>query len=208
MIHEEIITALQFNNYCFLGKLFLDYMSCRERIDPGATQSKYDVDHKNEKILRRLFDPLVDMKLIYGGMFTGAMGGGVAMLSLTPYASERNKMNKKQTNIQNALEHLKKWKTEKGSIPFERLSVIKYSVNVDGIKLIKSKFHDVELKTNDDNIIKIIKKEYLFKSLDEESAICFDDNFSIIILPISRLGVDKIQKIKQITDKACIEKKD
>merc|ERR1712176_115590 len=115
VIHDEIIKALQLNNYCLLGKLLLDYMSCRERIDPGATQSKYDKDNgDDEKVLRRLFDPLVEDGLIFGGMFTGAMGGGVAMLSLTPLAKERHAGNGKVTNIEFALNELKKWKTQKG----------------------------------------------------------------------------------------------
>merc|ERR1712154_151340 len=104
-------------------------------------------------ILRRLFDPLVESGLIYGGMFTGAMGGGVAMLSLTSFASQTNENDKNKTNIQYALDQLKQWKTQNGSRPFERLSPIEYSVNVNGILLTK-----INRKTdNDDTVKKLIK---------------------------------------------------
>ena len=58
------------------------------------------------------------------------------MLCLTPMAKERGAKDGK-SKIECALEELKAWKTEKGSVPFERLSRIEYSVNVDGIRLTK-----------------------------------------------------------------------
>merc|ERR1712228_304263 len=200
-IHDEIIKALEFNNYCLLGKLFLDYMSCRERIDPGATQSKYDKDDNDKKVLRRLFDPLVENGLIFGGMFTGAMGGGVAMLSLTPLAKQMHGGN--VTNIEHALNELKQWKTQKGSIPFQRLSRIEYSVNVNGILLTK-----IKRKNADDVATTLIKKEYLFKSIDAENIICLDEQFSDIVLPLKQLSDDQIQGIIKTTDCAKQEGKD
>ncbi|ETO12551.1 hypothetical protein RFI_24825, partial [Reticulomyxa filosa] len=124
-IHHELIKALHFNNYIYLGKLFLDYMSCREKIDPGATQSIFD-NPKDGKVLRRLFDPLVKNGIIHGGMFTGAMGGGVAMLVLTENTKQNNQIYK-------VLEQLKQWKSDTNEVPFQRLSVIPYSVNIHGI---------------------------------------------------------------------------
>eukprot|EP01083_Nonionella_stella_P067794 179539_1 len=187
-IHSDIVDALQSNNYCFLGKLFVDYMSCRERIDPGATQSKYDAAADGEKVLRRLFDPLMERDLIYGGMFTGAMGGGVAMLSLTPNANE--------TNIECALDELKQWKTKNEDQPFARLQRIEYSVNCNGILLSTSRV----------GCDKLLKKEYLFESMDDETCVCLDlDEFAQIVFPIDA----KVAKeIKQVTDKAAINQLD
>lgn len=101
-------------------------MACRERIDPGATQSVYDEKYGNKRVLRLLFDPLVEQKIIYGGMFTGAMGGGCAMLCLTQYG---------KIHLNTVLNELKKW-TINGLQPFRDLKIIPYSINTCGIKLI------------------------------------------------------------------------
>ena len=144
-IHAEIVRALEANNYCALGKLLMEYMACREKIDPGATQSVFDAEVGGEKVLRRLFDPMVEAGLIYGGMFTGAMGGGVAMLAITEYGAEE--MESGSTRIENALAELKEWRTDKGSVPFGGLQRIEYSVNVDGIMLTKTHTERVEVVT-------------------------------------------------------------
>ncbi len=60
------------------------------------------------------------------------------MLCLTPMAKEKSVAKDGRTKIECALEELKAWKTEKGTVPFERLSRIEYSVNVDGIRLTKT----------------------------------------------------------------------
>merc|ERR1712228_1141403 len=147
----------------------------------GATQSKYDKDDNDEKVLRRLFDPLVESGLIFGGMFTGAMGGGVAMLSLTPLAKQMHG----------------------GTVPFQRLSRIEYSVNVNGILLTK-----IKRKNADDVATTLIKKEYLFKSMDAENIICLDGQFADIVLPLKQLSDDQIQGIIKATNCAKQEGKD
>jgi len=131
-IHDRIVDALEKKNYPLLGRLFLDYMACRESIDPGATQSIYDKEMGGKRVLRLLFDPLVAEGLIFGGMFTGAMGGGVAMLVATPSGLQKCKDGKR--NIDVALEKLKQFETNEGSRPFSRLEEIKYSVNTDGVE--------------------------------------------------------------------------
>jgi hypothetical protein len=48
------------------------YMLLRENIDPGATGCG--------ELRVKLFDRLANEGVVFGGMFSGAMGGGIAML--------------------------------------------------------------------------------------------------------------------------------
>lgn len=61
-------------------------MRRRERIDSGATASQFDGVMKC-RVLVLLFERLKQLQLISGGMLTGAMGGGVAMLVVTDKGS-------------------------------------------------------------------------------------------------------------------------
>jgi len=135
--------------------------------------------------------------LIYGGMFTGAMGGGVAMLSLTPLAKEMHECGK-MSNIEHSLDELSKWKTRKGTVPFQRLSRIEYSVNVNGILLKKTKRQHRAL----------IKREYLFKAMDSQNIICLDSEFSEIIIPLTDITKEEINRLRIDTDLAQQEGRD
>ena len=99
------------------------------------------------KVLRLLFDPLLEAGLIHGGMFTGAMGGGVAMLVLTPQAhlpyegstpsvpaATPANANGTLTRIQHALRQLQDFAVPTGARPFEQLKPIVYSVNTAGVR--------------------------------------------------------------------------
>ncbi len=101
-LHKEIVEAFKTQNWPKLGRLFLEYMSLREQIDPTATSSQFD-DINDEKVLRE-FDKLKEQGLIYGWMFTGAMGGGAIMLIPTAKGFE---MEGNNSRIHNALEEIK-----------------------------------------------------------------------------------------------------
>jgi len=128
-IHQRIVQAFETQNWAALGPLFLEYMSYRERIDPNATWSIFD-EIAGEKVLRWIYDPLVEQGLIYGGMFTGQMGGGVAMLVLTPKG--KDVLPDGRRRIDAALEELKDRPIPDGRKPYENLEQINYSVNSTG----------------------------------------------------------------------------
>jgi len=131
--HRLIVKAIRNRNWALLGRLFLEYMGLREKIDPGATQSIHDADMNGQRVLRLLFDPLVEEGLIHGGMFTGGMGGGVAMLVLTDKGKTMD-ADSGMCLFDLALEKLKTLKTDKGNRPYSFLQEIKYDVNMAGLK--------------------------------------------------------------------------
>jgi galactokinase/mevalonate kinase-like predicted kinase len=122
-VHDAILNALESSNFSVLGQLFTAYMGLRETIDPGATSSIFD-SVAGFKVLKLLFDPLIEKGLIYGGMFTGAMGGGVAMIVLCPG---------KKPEVLEQLDSLKRFELSDGQKPFEKLDVFRYSINLRGI---------------------------------------------------------------------------
>lgn len=114
------------------------------------------------------------------------------------------------TNIEHALDELKKWKTQKGSIPFQRLSRIEYSVNVNGIFLKKiEREKKIEIKKNEDDVANtLVKKEYLFKSMDAENIICLDDQFAEVVLSLKQVPDEQAKHLKKVTDCAREEGSD
>ena len=72
-VHKDIYQALCSENWPLLGRRMIEYMHLREEIDPGATGD-------NHQLRTELFDVLCAEKLSWGGMFSGAMGGGVAII--------------------------------------------------------------------------------------------------------------------------------
>eukprot|EP00455_Lapot_gusevi_P025947 TRINITY_DN2737_c0_g2_i3.p1 TRINITY_DN2737_c0_g2~~TRINITY_DN2737_c0_g2_i3.p1 ORF type:complete len:330 (-),score=59.77 TRINITY_DN2737_c0_g2_i3:87-1076(-) len=131
-IHFQIVEAFSGQQWERLGALFLQYMALRAIIDPGAIQSVHDQDF-GSPLLMQLFTPLRQQGLIYGGMFTGAMGGGVAMLVSTPVGQEMIDDNgQSSTRLDVALKMLSQTRTASGALPFARLRKICYSINVGG----------------------------------------------------------------------------
>ena len=65
---------------------------------------------------------------------------------------------------------------------------------------------------NDDTkqkaMMKLSKKQYLFKSMNEETITCLDDNFEEIVFSLNGLSLDEMKQIKEITNKGGTEKKD
>lgn len=134
-VHEEILHSLCSQNFALLGDLFFQYMDLRQQIDSGATSSIFD-DAAGCKVLRKIFDHPKSEGLIYGGMFTGAMGGGVAMLVLTDKGKMPSQEFPGQTNIESYLMNdLKSWCIGEENIkPFANLRIFAYSINSAGIQ--------------------------------------------------------------------------
>ncbi len=113
-LHFEIVEAVKAANWPLVGRLFSEYMALREVIDPTATGEKH--------VLRvQLFDRLLAEGLVYGGMFSGAMGGGIAMLVPIP--------DKKAA----LLTRLREIAAEKDSV-FRHMVQIDFKVNTLGIE--------------------------------------------------------------------------
>jgi len=91
-IHKEIEKALLEGNWPLLGRLFTEYMKLRTQIDPSATDSEFDED-VGDKVFNEMFDQMVNKGLIYGGMFTGQMGGGERRTTLGSSAAGDSKDN-------------------------------------------------------------------------------------------------------------------
>jgi hypothetical protein len=131
-VHDLIVDSFIRLHWQDVGELFLSYMSLRETIDPGATMSVYDELHE-KKVLRELFDPLKEEGLIFGGMFTGAMGGGVAMLVATDKGKQVNDQG--VSLLRQRLINLTELEVgnEKAK-PFNHLRIFDFSVNPHGIE--------------------------------------------------------------------------
>eukprot|EP00475_Leptophrys_vorax_P006839 TRINITY_DN14273_c0_g1_i1.p1 TRINITY_DN14273_c0_g1~~TRINITY_DN14273_c0_g1_i1.p1 ORF type:complete len:678 (+),score=145.08 TRINITY_DN14273_c0_g1_i1:271-2034(+) len=130
-VHHHIVNAFVKLDWARVGELFLVYMGLRETIDSGATMSIYDENH-GRRLLRDLFDPFKAEGIIHGGMFTGAMGGGVAML--VPSAIGKTLLEDgKTTLLVSKLQKLAELEVDM-ALPFAHLRVFQYSVNLHGIK--------------------------------------------------------------------------
>lgn len=85
--HDALVRAYLAGDLAALGRSMTHYMALRQTIDAGATCSVYDDEDgaagEAGRVLLHLFRPLVAAGIISGGMFTGAMGGGVALLVTT-----------------------------------------------------------------------------------------------------------------------------
>ncbi|MFH1790653.1 MAG: hypothetical protein ABH885_01545 [Candidatus Omnitrophota bacterium] len=128
-VHMQIVDAVRNENWAKLGTLFNRYMDLREIIDPGATASLYDAA-AGRKVLRYPYEELIRQGLVYGGMYTGAMGGGCMML--VPTALGKEQLSGGKTRLAAALEAIKAY-TAGSEKPFRRLQPYKYAVNPRGI---------------------------------------------------------------------------
>ena len=114
-------------------EIMTDYLALRETIDPGATASRYD-QAAGTQVLRLPFARLLEQDLIYGGMYTGAMGGGCMMLVVTPHGKERiAAAGGQRRRVDVALEQLRGLKIGE-SRPFEDLEAYDYAVNARGLQ--------------------------------------------------------------------------
>ena len=133
-VHESIVDALVRSDWPRLGALFDEYLDLRETIDPGATQSIYDAA-AGTAVLRLPFQRLKDQDLIYGGMYSGAMGGGCMMLVATPRGKQTltGVGGRHITRLSAALEKLRGY-TAGNSTPFAGLEIYRYAVNARGLE--------------------------------------------------------------------------
>lgn len=133
-VHEAIVDALVRSNWLRLGALFDEYLDLRETIDPGATQSVYDTAARTA-VLRLPFRRLKEQGLIFGGMYTGAMGGGCMMLVATPRGKESvaGSGSRRITRLAAALEELRN-ETVGDLSPFAELKIYRYAVNTRGLE--------------------------------------------------------------------------
>ena len=113
-IHVDIVDAVRRSDWPLLGFLFAEYMALRESIDPGATGPRCELRIK-------LFDRVKNEQLVYGGMFSGAMGGGIAMF--VPVPGKAEELEKRLSEI------------AKEDPLFASMTPIKFSVNTKGIQI-------------------------------------------------------------------------
>jgi galactokinase/mevalonate kinase-like predicted kinase len=133
-VHEAILEALVAGDWPRLGALFGEYLDLRETIDPGATQSIHD-EAAGTAVLRLPFQRLKQQGLIYGGMYSGAMGGGCMMLVATPLGRElvRGADDRRVTRLAAALEELRDFVAGENR-PFAGLEIYRYAVNARGLE--------------------------------------------------------------------------
>ena len=55
---------------------------------------------------------------------------------------------------------------------------------------------------------KLIKKQYLFKSINDQNVICYNNNFQEVIFSLNGLSVNEIETIKQVINEGVKERKD
>ena len=70
---------------------------------------------------------------------------------------------------------------------------------------------DDEKKQDDnDNVAKLVKREYVFKSIDNanKTVVCMDNDFNDVALRLDQLKLDEIENIKRKIDEGAKEKKD
>ncbi|KAI3632864.1 hypothetical protein MIR68_008939 [Amoeboaphelidium protococcarum] len=120
-VHEQIVNALRQANWQQMGKLLLQYMNLRQIIDPNALKSKFDTPHDGQVLLHPV-NQLLEMGLIYGGSYSGAMGGGVLLLMASDAAVEDPSL------IATALSDVQLMQTSDGSRPFESIRRLDYRV--------------------------------------------------------------------------------
>jgi galactokinase/mevalonate kinase-like predicted kinase/glutathione synthase/RimK-type ligase-like ATP-grasp enzyme len=129
-VHERIVDAVLREDWPRLGSLFTEYLDLRERIDPGATHTVFD-EAAGRKILRYPLEYLLGGGLIYGGMYAGAMGGGVLLLVPTPLGKEPDVSG--TTRLLAAVETLRG--VTFGPVkPFARLHAYDYAINTRGLE--------------------------------------------------------------------------
>ena len=123
-LHARIVQAFRTGRPSWLGTLFTTYMETRATIDPGAVSSIHDTD--SIQVLLKVFDTL--SPLSSGGMFTGAMGGGVALIVLKqPLASVRD-------DVQAHLDSLSVWQPlPSAPPPYARVRIIDYTPDFEGL---------------------------------------------------------------------------
>ena len=129
-LHNFLLESFRKGDWERVANLMKEYMQFRTNIDPGATRSIYDEEFK-QKMLLFLFDSLKEKGLVYGGMFTGAMGGGVAMLIITELGNEID-IDSGLSKLDVELKNLVSMKLESGKEPFHHLKRIYYEINRDG----------------------------------------------------------------------------
>ena len=67
----------------------------------------------------------------------------------------------------------------------------------------------IEIKKNEDDIANtLVKKEYLFKSMDAENIICLDGQFAEIVLSLKQVPGEQAKHLKKQTDCAREEGRD
>ncbi|KAI3630684.1 hypothetical protein MIR68_012119 [Amoeboaphelidium protococcarum] len=120
-VHEQIVNALQQSNWQLVGKLLLHYMNLRSMIDPIALKSKFDTPHDGQVLLHPV-NLLLEVGLIYGGSYSGAMGGGVLLLIASDAAVEDPSL------IATALSDVQLIQTSDGSRPFKSIRQLNYCV--------------------------------------------------------------------------------
>ncbi|KAI3648307.1 hypothetical protein MP228_006161 [Amoeboaphelidium protococcarum] len=120
-VHEQIVNAIQQFNWQLVGKLLLQYMNLRQIIDPNALKSKFDTSHDGQVLLQPV-NQLLKMGLIYGGSYSGAMGGGVLLLIASDAAVEDLSL------IATALSDVQLMQTSDGSRPFKSIRRLDYRV--------------------------------------------------------------------------------
>ncbi|KNC46322.1 uncharacterized protein AMSG_02774 [Thecamonas trahens ATCC 50062] len=126
-IHAHIVQAFRFGRIRELGECFTAYMGLRAIIDPGAVSSIYDTDASG-KVLLELFSQLKTAGLSHGGMFTGAMGGGVALVVLTDTATAL------RPQLDAILKSLAAWAPPlQNSRPYRNLHIIDTSPDLEGV---------------------------------------------------------------------------
>merc|ERR1712228_443629 len=70
---------------------------------------------------------------------------------------------------------------------------------------------DDEKKQNDDDkVVKLVKKQYIFKSMDDanKTVVCMDDDFKDVTLELDQLNLDQMKNIKKTIDEGAQNKKD
>jgi hypothetical protein len=129
-LHEQIVAAVEREDWPRLGALFTEYLGLRQIIDPGATQSVFDAP-AGRSVLRYPLGRLLEAGLIHGGMYAGAMGGGCMML--VPTAQGREAGPTGRTRLREELERLRAFEAA-GVRPFAELQVYDYAINTRGLE--------------------------------------------------------------------------
>ncbi len=129
-VHERIVESLQQEDWRRLGTLFSEYLDLRERIDPGATASVFD-EAAGRQVLRVPFETLLAKGLIFGGMYTGAMGGGCMMLVPTPAGKEVGESQR--SRVVEELEALRRFAVGNDR-PFCNLLIYHYAIDLRGLQ--------------------------------------------------------------------------
>jgi galactokinase/mevalonate kinase-like predicted kinase len=107
-IHDDIVAALRVGDYDALGRLATRYWELRYTIDPDATNAT----------IQYLFEAPEIVRLITGGLVTGAGGGGFAL-----FVGKEGKTEE----LKSCLNNLKRREE------YARSGVVEYRLNAEGI---------------------------------------------------------------------------